>query len=67
MIKAVYLTVILMVSNGSPQMQTIRMPSLDECVRTGIEFMVTESKDLNNSRLPYKQGFTCEEHVIPTN
>lgn len=67
MIKAVFLTVILMVNGTAPQMITKPVPNLDECVREGIEYMVTESKDLNDSRLPYKQGFICEEHVIPTN
>lgn len=66
MIKSVILTIILMVASSPPQIITKPMPNLDECVRSGIEFMLAEVDELNKSGLPYKQGFLCEEHIIPT-
>lgn len=67
MIKTVTLYLFLMVSGGQPTMIQQTVPDLDECVKQGIIYMVTESKELNNSGLPYKQAFLCEESFLPSN
>jgi hypothetical protein len=53
----------LLVPGNEPSMMQRPMSSLDECVKVGIEYMVTESPELRN--IPYKQAFVCEETLTP--